>query len=253
MPKKMKISLKGNWLGWLMFLAILITFLYWLKGTLGDYICSSPNFRVKNVKVTLDNMKVLEGESAYKYLGLKEGRLIFRLDPLKLAKKVLNKHPEALKVQVYKRLPSGIEVVVKNRVPIAQIHIGQFFPMDQKGFILPFPSNFRIQGLPNIEGIDPQDVQVGKENRNEAISLAMEIINILKAQLGKGLGNFDIDVSDTENVILTLENGIKVKLGSKPFKDKLSRLKLVLKDIEEKGLKPAYIDMRFKKVILVPR
>jgi cell division septal protein FtsQ len=151
-------------------------------------------------------------------------------------------------------LPSALEVKVKNRIPLAQIYLGQYYPLDQEGFVLPFPSNFRQNELPSIRGLQPERIEIGKKNVNPQLSLGLKIVKLLKEQFEQDyINRIEIDLSDLKNIILTLPEGIDVKLGRGNFKEKLLRLNLVLKDIKRRKINPAVIDLRFQKAILVPR
>ena len=218
------------------------------------YRINSGEFSLREAKIYFDNGEALTDAEGFKYLGIKKGISIFRIDPARLSKKLLQEHPEALRVEVYKKPPSSLEVRVANRVPVAQIHLGQFYPLDSKGFILPFPSNFRIEKLPNIQGIRAEEVNIGGENKDPRIALALKILLLLRDKFGEEYCNrIDVDISDVRNIELILPQKIRVKLGGNNFKEKIARLFLVLKDVKAKNLSPTFIDLRFPKVILKPR
>jgi len=232
---------------------ILILFLVWFFSIIQGYKLSSPSFRIKNVKVVHGDGSELNNNDAFKYLDINKGDSIFSVDPAIKINEVFKKHPEILKLSLHKQMPNNIIAKVVNRVPVAQVHLGRYYPLDSEGFILPFPSNFRIESLPLIKGINPGEVVVASSNDNTKISLALELLSLIGLILGERDINFDVDINSAENVYLVLTNDIKVKLGKGDFKDKLMRLNLVLADMESKKLNPAIIDLRFDKAVLIPR
>ncbi|MDP8253683.1 MAG: cell division protein FtsQ/DivIB [Candidatus Kaelpia aquatica] len=233
--------------------AFLILLLVWFFGIMQDYKISSSSFRVKDVSVIFSDGSELDKDDAFRYLNIKKEDSIFKIDPVVKIKEVFKKHPEILKLSLHKQMPGKITANVTNRISVAQVHLGRYYPLDAEGFVLPFPSNFRIESLPLIRGVNPGEVAVASSSDNTKIGIALELLNLIDLLLGTRDINFDIDVNSIEDVNLVLINDIKVKLGKGGFKDKLMRLKLVLDDMEAKKLNPAIVDLRFDKAVLIPR
>ncbi len=244
-----KIKLIANISFWLFLIVFLTVFVKYIK----IYTCDSPRFILNDIKIRIDGGKTITGDEAFSYLNLKKGESIFKINPARLSRKISTEHPEILKIHIYKKMPVSLDVDIKNRIPAAQIHLGRFYPLDGDGFILPFPSNFRIKSLACIEGLNLTEVRIGKENSTLKIFSGLKILNLLADIIKDDYNRVDVDVSDPQNTMLLLPEGIKVKLGKEGFKEKLVRLKLVLADIKNKSLNPAVIDLRFEKAILVPR
>jgi len=243
-----RIKLIANVSFWLFLIVFLTVSIRYIK----IYAYDSPRFILNDVTVKIDGSKTLTGDEAFSYLNLKKGESIFKINPARLSRRILIKHPEIFKIHVYKKMPASLKVDVKNRIPVAQIHLGQFYPLDGGGFILPFPSNFRIKNLACIEGLNLTEVRIGEENSTLKIFSGLKILNLLAEIIKDDYNKVDVDISDPQNTILLLPEGIKVKLGREGFEEKLVRLKLVLADIKDKDLKPAAIDLRFEKAILIP-
>ncbi len=244
--KKMHIA--GNIAGWVVFCLFLLFVLKQVRDSQVD----SHRFILKEVKINFDDGKIIEGSDAFKYLGLKENYSIFKINPKILHEKVLKLHPEILEMSIYKKIPSLLDIGIKNRETIAQISLDRYYPLDVKGFILPFPSNFRIKGFANIIGVNPVEVKVGGENSNPKIILALNILDLVKKILSYDYTRMDIDVSDPNNVIFFIPNGPSVRLGGNGFQEKFARLKLVLEDMKTKSLNPGTIDLRFENAVLIP-
>ncbi|MDP8216406.1 MAG: cell division protein FtsQ/DivIB [Candidatus Kaelpia imicola] len=244
-----KIKIAFFFLNW----AVLILLLVWFFNIMQNYKVSSSSFSIKEAKVIFSDGSGLDKSNAFRYLNIKKGDSIFKIDPIVKIKEIFKKHPEILKLSLYKQMPNKIMAIVTNRIPVAQIHLGRYYPLDAEGFVLPFPSNFRIESLPLVKGVNPGEVAVASDADNAKIDSALELLNLIESVLGERGINFDIDVNSVEDINLILTNDIKVKLGRGGFKDKLIRLKVVLIDMEAKKLNPAIIDLRFDKVVLIPR
>ncbi len=234
---------------WIVLVLLLVLFFRIMQ----NYKISSYSFKIKDADVVFSDGVELKNNDAFRYLNIKKGESIFSIDPRLKIKDVFKKHPEILKMSLYKQMPDKIAANVTNRTSVAQVHLGRYYPLDSEGFVLPFPSNFRIKSLPLIRGIKPGEVAVASDSDNVKIDAALELLDLIKVILTEMEISFDIDVSNIENINLMFTNDIKIKFGKDGFQDKLMRLKLVLADIKAKSLNPAIIDLRFDKAVLIPR
>ncbi|MDP8234671.1 MAG: cell division protein FtsQ/DivIB [Candidatus Saelkia tenebricola] len=233
-----------------LFIVVFLTvFIRYIK----NYAFDSPRFVLSDIEIQFDDGKTMISDKAFDYLGLEKGESIFKINPISLRARVLKKHPEILEIDIYKKMPISLKLNVKNRKSVAQIHLGQFYPLDASGFVLPFPSNFRIENLACIEGLSLTEVRIGEDNSTIKIFLGLKILNFLKDAIKDLYSKTNVDVSDSQNTILLLPEGIKVKLGEGGLEEKLARLKLVLEDIKDKKLNPLAIDLRFENAVLIPR
>jgi cell division protein FtsQ len=214
---------------------------------------TSPYFTVRNVILTIDSQKIDNLDEAFVYLNLKKGTSIFGISPQKLVKDIISRHPEVREAKVKKRLPDTLQVEVKNRIAVAQVRLTKFYPLDDEGFLLPYPVNFRLPDLPCLKGINSSEVIIGDENNNHKLKLGLKIVHLMRRYFPDIYKNIDIDVSDERNIILYLPQGPKVKLAEYKLEEKISKLKLVLRDINQKNITPEFIDLRFDKAILIPR
>lgn len=215
-----------------------------------QFISYDNFFKIKELYLEVDG-KVIEAEKIADYLDFAQTKNIFEIEPRSLYKQILSRHPEVLTVKVIKRPPSRLAIIVKNRKPFLQVKLGQYYPLDQSGFVLPFPSNFRLQKLPLVIGLSPQDLTVGKQCNSPKLIKAIRIIRLLKNKFRLNYIKFDLDVSDEANILLYID-GIEIRMGREHFDEKLKKLVQILNDIERKGLQPKFIDLRFDKAVIGP-
>jgi cell division septal protein FtsQ len=244
-----KIKAVFFFLSWGLLLALIVFFF----NVMNQYKLSSSNFIIKDAEVIFSDGTDLKDEDAFRYLDIRDGDSIFEIDPKTKIEETFKKRPEILKLSIHKEMPDKIKAYVKNRTSLAQVYLGRYYPIDSEGFVLPFGSNFRIKPLPLIKGLKPGEITVASKSENVKIEAALKLLELIEVILNDIDISFDIDVSNIDNINILLSNDIKVKLGREGFEEKLKRLKVVLEDIESKGLNPAGIDLRFDNAVLIPR
>jgi len=247
--RKRQVKFLGEITLWACFIGVLAV----ITVNIEKFRMNSPYFTVQNIELKIDSQKLEDVAEAFVYLDLKKGTSIFKISPGELVRSIKVRHPEVREVKVEKRLPDTLCVDVKNRIAIAQVHLTQFYPVDCEGFLLPYPSNFRLPELPCIEGIDSSELRIGEKNKNWKLTLGLKIVNLIRNHFSLIYKNIDIDVSDSRNIILYLPQGPKVRLADYKLNEKVAKLKLVLQDIKKKNINPEFIDLRFDKAILIPR
>jgi cell division septal protein FtsQ len=218
---------------------------------IGKFERNNNFFKIKQIELNLDN-KVLYGKNAMKYLSIEKSENLMAIKLKNFHDRILKSHPEILKVNIYKIPPSKLKIILEKRKPFAQVRLGQFYPVDGSCFILPFPHNFQIENLPLIIGIFPREVNIAKQNSSQKLEKAIKLLKMVKNKFNINLNKVNIDVSNEKNILIYF-NETEVRIGAKNFEERLDKLIHILKDIESKGIKPKYIDLRFEKAILGPR
>ncbi len=239
----------GEVIIWAIFIGTIII----VVGNIQKFKVCSPYFTVQNIELKIDSRRVENPKDAFIYLNIKRGTSIFDINPRKLVQEIMIRHPEVRQAKVEKKLPHTLLVEVNNRIAVAQVRLAQFYPVDNEGFLLPYSSNFRLNNLPCLQGIDPSELKIGEQNQNPKLLLGLKVVALIRKDFPQIYKSVDIDVSDNRNIILFLPSGIKVKLAEYRLKDKVSKLRIVLQDVKRKNLHPEFIDLRFDKAILVPK
>jgi len=246
---KKQIKKLGEVIIWVIFAGTIIA----VVSNIQKFKVRSPYFTVQNIELKIDSRRVENPSEAFVYLNIKKGTSIFDINPGKLVQEIMIRHPEVREAKVEKKLPRTLLVEVNNRIAVVQVRLTQFYPVDNEGFLLPYPSNFRLNNLPCLQGIDSSELKIGEQNQNPKLLLGLKVVALIRENFPQIYKNIDIDVADNRNIIVFLPSGIKVKLAEYNLKDKVSKLKIVLQDVKSKNLQPEFIDLRFDKAILIPK
>ncbi len=246
---KKQIKNLGEIIVWMIFIGAIIV----VVSNIQKFKIRSPYFTVQNIELKIDSRRVENPGEAFIYLNIKKGTSIFEINPGKLVQEIMVRHPEVREAKVEKKLPHTLVVEVNNRIAVAQVRLTQFYPVDNEGFLLPYSSNFRLNNLPCLQGIDSSELKVGEQNQNPKLLLGLKVVALIRKNFPQVYRSIDIDVADKRNIILFLPSGIKVKLAEYRLQDKVSKLKIILQDVNRKNLHPEFIDLRFDKAILIPK
>ena len=200
------------------------------------YLLSSPYFHVREVSVR----------------GLKEltEKEVLTAADIKLAQNLLAVNTDAVTrrirgnnwvedVYIGRELPGKLVMEVKERTPLALVKMsGEFYLMDVKGFIFKRLGKNDEVDFPVITGIS------GKNHIQTP--LLLNTLNLLKVLSESSeypyLGMIsEMNVDDLFGLSVISDNGLYLKLGSEGFEEKLKKLKPVLDDLENRGLKTGYL------------
>jgi cell division septal protein FtsQ len=190
--------------------------------------------------------------TAEELLKTYRGKSIFAPDIAAIAMSVQARYPDVKDVRVRRKLPDRLSLSVTMRMPIALLGEEKYYPVDRDGFILPNANASQWQKLPIITGVDIKESdKVGKRCESRALRVALELI--AEMDRSKILSEYTvttIDVSDSKNVSLFLEDGLEVKVGHENFKERLEKLAQTLKNPKLIVSRVKYIDLRFKDIVI---
>jgi len=226
-------------------LTLVVTVLYLL-------LFKSQYFRLDEIQVTGEYP--LSAQKILTVTSISENQSIWSVDLSNISLMLKENYPEYRKIIVKRELPNLLLFDFILRKPIAQIKSGRYFLVDKYNFILPQVKNVADSNLPVIRGIDSKlvGIKAGKQCSSKAVKNAIELLEAIQdADIFKLSDLTYIDASDFKNLFFALNNRIIVKIGDTDFRNRITKLSYVLKEIEGEDI--AYIDLRFKDPVLSPR
>lgn len=211
------------------------------------YLKDSYFFRVKEVNVK--GTHFLLKEDITKTLNVKPGMSIFEIDIDRL-KERLKKEPWIREARVERRFPNTLNINIQERVPFAVLLSKDRYLLDDSGFVIK-----RVDGEkrvnPLIKGAENVDVEIGSRVSKDEIHTGLEILKSLKSAGLYDLKDISmIDVSQRERASVKTQN-MDIRLNTDNFKREISRLKTVSKLLKRDKRRIAYVDLSFKKKIIV--
>ena len=185
------------------------------------------------------------------------GTNLWELDIHALANELSAQQPWLRRVRVVRQLPNAIQIQAIPRVPIAQVRVGQWYLVDQEGFILPggqLEASDELIRLVGCEGAAPA-LRPGKLNPQPRLELALRVLKTLRrspALVSRRVT--EINVTDPEQIRFTMGEGTEVRCGSEEELGlHLERLHAALKVIASHQMALRSIDVRFKEPVVTPQ
>lgn len=201
-----------------------------------SFIISSPYFQVQEISVR--GLKELTEKDILASANIKPDQNLLAVNEDAVIQRVCaNQWVEH--VYVGKELPGKLVLDVRERVPLALVkQAGDFYLMDVKGYVFKRLGKSDEVDLPVITGV------VNKEDTRSPLLLStLNLIQkISKSPEYAHLGTIsEINVDAVFGLALVSDNGLYLKLGMNDFENKLKKLKTILSDLENRGMKTGYL------------
>jgi cell division protein FtsQ len=198
-----------------------------------NFLISRPYFQVKEISVR--GLKELTQKDILASADIKSTQNILAVNKDAVIRRVCaNQWVE--NVYVGRELPGKLVLEVKERTPLALVkQAGDFYLMDVKGFVFKKLSKGDEVDLPVITGI--------ADNEQIKSPLILSALNLLRTVSKSGEYSYlgaisEINIDNVFGISLISETGLFLKLGTEGFENKLKKLKPVLADLENRGMKP---------------
>jgi cell division septal protein FtsQ len=208
----------------------------------------SNYFEVKNIKLEGSSLPT---EEAARYCNIKLPVNIFKIDLDRLAADI-KMNSELKQVKIERKLPHTLIVTTTTREPIAEIKVrDKFYRVDKEGFILAMYSEEGKDKLPDIVGINANEILPDISSISDAAKLqdALYILELLNEYGIADEYNIEtIDVSNYRNPSIVIEDGIEIKVNSKQAEQKIKTLSVSLPSINLEQV--TYIDLRFDDIVI---
>lgn len=180
---------------------------------------------------------------------------IFQLN-LKGLADYLRLEPGVKEVEVKRQLPKTVKILVKERKPLAIIPVpgtGRFLGVDREGVIFGLDSGEEYD-LPFITGVELEGYKLGEPLKAVSVKEVLAIIDQVgdpEIDLLSQIAEFNI--ADPKGLIgYTVRQATQIRFGrpGHEIKEKLLRLKFLLKYLREREERKEYIDLRFKDIVM---
>lgn len=237
------------------FLAVMISAVIYGINCLDDVIRDSDMFIISRIELTMNPF--LKEALSPDFYDITRHTNIFQVDIDAIKLRTMKKHPEFKSVMIYRKLPDVIGVRIEYKSPIALLRPGsQNVPFSADGVALPHETA-RGLALPFLAGVNfkSSGIKTGDICSDKKFALGVKFIDLAYSDWGvKGHRIDIIDLKDTKNISMFLENGIEVKVGDgNSIKSKILTLKKIMEEPTLNFSKIKYIDLRFSDVIIGPK
>lgn len=199
-------------------------------------------FQIRQIEVTTDG--TLGAESVKEYAKVREGLNLFAVRPQEIREALLGVSVIA-SAQVGRRLPDTLIIEVAERVAVARLGrpgSGSPLAVDATRHVLG-PSSVRAS-LPVVLGVRDVGLRPGDVVADPMLKEALAILEICNNEKMRAvLSVASIDIGDDERIEVGLASGERVSLSRDGVKDKLWKLREMLKEARHQGLDLATYDL----------
>jgi cell division septal protein FtsQ len=214
------------------------------------FVMSFPIWRVHNVEVEGSRFVTGEKIKAVANVPLEESIFLLDLDEIGQRFKSI---VQIKKIKIIRSYPGTIKIRVEERQPYSVVMFGSVPTLfDNEGYVLARKDlsssiyKLDVTTYPVIRGIKPKDLV--KDDLGSRINIDdRELIKKSLDQLKKFLpaGSIQIDISERDDIVVLIEDFLKVKLGSMDDIEKKIKILSALIDANREDLnKVTYIDLR---------
>jgi POTRA domain-containing FtsQ-type protein len=205
---------------------------------------------VTEIRVT--GVRYLGPERVRRIAGLRIGQDLFAT-PLERARQALLLDSRIADAEVRRRLPRGLEVWVREREPVLLVHHGVPWELDSAGVLLAPLESGVVADVPLLVGARLAGVPAGAHVGGDQVARGLAWIRSLSQRELQLQGRVsELDVSAERWTALALLDGTRILAPAwPPSLRRLSALRVVLADLEKKGLAAAEVDLRFEHQVIV--
>ena len=211
------------------FLSLIFVYFY-------SFLISMPYFQIKEVSVR--GLRELTEKDILTSADIKLSQNILAVNTDAVIRRICaNQWVE--NVYVGRELPGKLVLEVKERIPLALVkQADDFYLMDAKGFVFKRLVKSDVVDLPVITSIT--------EKEQTKSQLLLSTLKLLKTMSSSKEYSYlgiisEINIDNVFGLSLIFDKGLYLKLGSDGFENKLKKLKIVLADLENRGMKTGYL------------
>ena len=200
------------------------------------FLLSTPFFAIKETSVR--GVKELTEKEVLALAEIKPQQNLLALNTESLVRRIAA-NPWVKNIYVGKELPNRVVLEVWERVPIALVKREEdFYLIDIDGNVFKKLAKTDEVDLPVITSEEGEDITKAR--------LLFSSLNLLKnIAASKQYGYLglisEVNVDDLFGLSMLTDSGMYLKLGMDGFENKLKQLKVVMADLEKRGLKNGYL------------
>jgi cell division protein FtsQ len=207
---------------------------------LEQYVRSAKAFATREVIVT--GASRLSQQDVLAATGLALGKNVFEISP-ELARTRLVAQPWVAEATVTRRLPGTYQIEIREQQPAALLQLEATYLVSEEASVLKRVEPGDPVDLPVITGVDPAHFRSDLAFRT---SLLVNAVALLHDYRDVGLWRrepiSEIHAEGEETVMLYVgKDAMLVRLGERPFRKKLQRLRGILDELKHDSARPAYV------------
>ena len=206
--------------------------------------------RVSHIRVS--GLHYLDAATIVSQSGLHVGGSWLDAD-LPRARQALLRDSRIRAATVARGLPQTIDVRIAERIPVLLARHGSPWELDGEGVLLAPLKEGVVADVPMLTGVDAERYRAGTCLATREVRRGLAWVRATASPELELAGRIsEIDVADGETTGLVLMNGTRVVSAAwPPDLRRLSALRVVLADLEHRGVAAQEIDLRYRNQVIV--
>jgi cell division protein FtsQ len=174
--------------------------------------------------------------------GLSLGQNVFEVSP-EQAREKLSLHPWIAEATVTRRLPGTYRIQIREQQPAALLQLEALYLVSEEGTVFKQLAAEDSSDLPVITGVDPRQFRADVAFRTSLLVNAIALLHDYRdAGLWKREPIAEIHAEGEDAFSMYVgKDAMLVRLGERPFRKKLRRLRGILDELRDDAGRPAYV------------
>lgn len=205
---------------------------------------------VRDVRV--EGARYLDAARIADVAGLREGDDLFDVD-CERARQALLLDPRIARAEVGHAWLRAVRVRIVEREPVLLVRHGAPWEVDSAGVLLQPLARGVVADVPLLTGPDFSRWRAGTQVRTVEVRRGLAWVRALAARDLQLAGEVsEVDVAHADSTAILLMDGTKVLAPAWPPDARvLSALRVVLKDLPNRQVRPGAVDLRFEDLVVV--
>jgi len=213
-------------------------------------LLSSDQFRVETIRV--EGNQRLSEQTLVALSDVQSGVSTFSLD-LDLIGRKIAENPWVKEARIQRIFPRQVSIRIVEREPVAIVNLGYLYYLDANGAVFKLLDGSDSLDYPVITGFDAAQLELGRHKDRTQLLKVVGLIEELGARSQFGLHKVSEIHKEAggDLSVYTLEGGVRIRLGSDKYHEKLDRLERIYALLKPKMKMLDYIDLNVDEKVIV--
>ncbi len=213
-------------------------------------LLASDQFRIDTIRV--EGNKRLSEQTLVALSDVQPGMSTFSLD-LDLIGRKIAENPWVKDARIQRIFPRQVRIRIVERQPVAIINLGYLYYLDANAVVFKLLDGGDSLDYPVITGFDAVQLESGRHKDRVQLLQVVALVGELGSRSQFGLDK----VSEVHREagggvsVYTLEDGVRIRLGSDKYNEKLDRLERIYALLKPKMKMLDYIDLNVDEKVIV--
>lgn len=213
-------------------------------------LLASDQFRIDTIRVE-GNQRLCE-QTLVALSDVQPGMSTFSLD-LDLIGRKIAENPWVKEARIQRIFPRQVSISIVEREPLAIINLGYLYYLDANGVVFKLLDGDDSLDYPVITGFDATQLESGRHKERVQLLQVVALVEELgtRSQLGLHKVSEVHREAGGDLSVYTLEGGVRIRLGSDNYSEKLDRLERIYALLQPKMKMLDYIDLNVDEKVIV--